>query len=128
MFMSDSGGNCLALHIAGPNLVWGVGYDLLGAQNPLDDQAPNEVTSHANELGSFRHRHSLAILFGGTISMDTMLAPRRTHALRIPCHTLNFLQLLMMRLCPGITKGVRLPLISRALEARLPALPSLAAL
>jgi hypothetical protein len=35
MFMSDSGGNCLALHIAGPNLVWGVGYDLLGVQNPL---------------------------------------------------------------------------------------------
>jgi hypothetical protein len=96
----------------------GLRYDLLCVQNPLNDQAPNEVTSHANELGSFRHRHSLAILFCGTISMDTMLAQHRTHALRIPCHTLNFLHLLMMRSCPDITtKEVRLPFISRALEA-----------
>jgi hypothetical protein len=64
MFAGDSISNCLALHVTGPDLVWGVGYDLLGMQNPLLDQASNHVTGHASQLGSFRHRQPLAILLG----------------------------------------------------------------
>jgi hypothetical protein len=48
MFTGDSGSNYLALQIAGPDLVWGVGYHLVGRQNPLVDQTPDEVTSHAS--------------------------------------------------------------------------------
>jgi hypothetical protein len=64
MFAGDSRSNCHALHVAGPDLVWGVGYDLLGRQNSLLDQAPDHVTGHANQLGSFRHRQPLAIFLG----------------------------------------------------------------
>ena len=64
MFAGDSSCNCLALHVAGPDLVWGVGYDLLGMQNPFLDQAPDYVIGYANQLGSFRHRQPLAILLG----------------------------------------------------------------
>ena len=84
MFTGDGGSDCLTLQIAGPDLVWGIGYDLVGRQNPLVDQAPDEVMSNAKQLGRFRHRQPLAILLGGTIGMDTMLAPHRTYALRIP--------------------------------------------
>ncbi len=48
MFTRDSGSNYLALQIAGLDLVWGVRYHLVGMQNPLVDQAPDEVTSHAS--------------------------------------------------------------------------------
>ena len=82
------GSNCLTLQIAGPDLIRGVGYDLIGKQNALVDQAPDEVMSNANQFGSFGHRQPLAILFGRTIGMDTMLAPHRAYALRIPRHTL----------------------------------------
>jgi hypothetical protein len=40
MFAGDSSGDCFTLHVAGSDLVRGVGYDLLGMQNPLPDQAP----------------------------------------------------------------------------------------
>ena len=36
--------------------------------------------AHAKQLGSFRHRQPLAILFGGTIGMDAMLVPQGTYA------------------------------------------------
>ena len=89
MFTGYSGSNYLALQIAGPDLVWSVGYDLVGMQNPLVDQAPDEVSSNANQFGGFRHREPLAILLGGTIGMDTMLAPHSTYALCVPRHTLT---------------------------------------
>jgi len=47
MFAGDGGSNCLTLQITGSDLVWGIGYDLIRVQNPLVDQAPDEVASHA---------------------------------------------------------------------------------
>src|ERR1700751_4869039 len=52
------------------------------------DQAPDRVIGHAKQLGSFRHRQPLTIFLSRTISMDAMLAPRRTHAASIPGHGL----------------------------------------
>lgn len=88
MFTGDRGSNCLTLQIGGPDLVWGIGYDLVGRQNLFVDQAPDEVMSNSKQLGRFRHRQPLAILFGGTIGTDAMYLPQRPHALRIPRHTL----------------------------------------
>lgn len=62
MFTGDGSSNCLTLQIAGPDLVRGVGYDLVGMQNSLVDEAPDEVASHAKQLGSFRHCQPLPVL------------------------------------------------------------------
>jgi hypothetical protein len=48
MFVDDSSSDCLALHVAGPDLVWRVRYDLLGMENPLLDQSPDHVIGHAD--------------------------------------------------------------------------------
>ena len=88
MFTGDSGSNCLTLQIAGPDLVRGIGYNLVGRQNSLVDQTSDEVTSHAEQLGGFRHRQPLAVLLSGTIGMDSMLAPHSTHARSIPRQSL----------------------------------------
>lgn len=88
MSAGNGGCNWLTFEIAGPDLIRGIGYDLISMQNPLVDQAPDEVMSNANQFGSFRQRQPLAILFGRTIGMDTMLTPHRAYALRIPRHTL----------------------------------------
>ena len=67
MSAGNGGSNSLTLQIASPDLIRVVGYDLVGVQNFLIDQAPDEVMSNANQFGSFRQRQPLAILFGGTI-------------------------------------------------------------
>ncbi len=88
MFATYSRSDRLTLQVTGSDLVRCVGYDLLGMQDALLNQAPDHVIVYAKQLGSFRHRQPLAILFGGTIGMYTMLASHRTYALRIPGHTL----------------------------------------
>lgn len=88
MFSGEGGGDCLTLQITGPDLVRGARNHLLGMQNALSDQASDHVMAYVKQLGGFRHRQPLAILFGGTICMDTMVAPHGTYALCIPRHTL----------------------------------------
>ena len=78
MFAGDGGSNCLTLQIAGPDLVWSVGHDLFGMQNPLVYQATEEVSSNASLLGGFGHRQPLAILIGGTIGMNAVLVAQST--------------------------------------------------
>ena len=52
MFTGDGGSNCLTLQIAGPDLVRGVGYDLVGMQNALLDQAPDDVMVTPSSLAA----------------------------------------------------------------------------
>ena len=39
IFTGNGGSNWLTLQIAGPDLVWGIGYNLVGRQNSLANQA-----------------------------------------------------------------------------------------
>jgi hypothetical protein len=52
-FTGDGDSDSLTLQVIGSDLVRCVGYNLLGMQNSLFDQAPNHMIGYTNQLGRF---------------------------------------------------------------------------
>ena len=64
MFTGNSRSDRLTLQVTDSDLVLCIGYDLLGMQNALLNQAPDHVIVYAKQLGSFRHCQPFAVLLG----------------------------------------------------------------
>src|SRR3954466_14431768 len=78
------GGDPLVGEVEGPDLVGRSGHDLLGGQDPLLDEAADDVVGDPELRGGLRHREPRAVLLGRPVGVQPVDLAARSHPARRP--------------------------------------------
>src|SRR4051795_9291015 len=78
------GGDPLVGEVEGPDLVGRSGHDLLGGQDPLLDEAADDVGGDPELRGGLRHREPRAILLGRPVGVQPVDLADRSDTARRP--------------------------------------------
>ena len=65
-------------------MIGGAGYDLLGSEDAIFNEAPDPVVGDAEPRGGFGHCQPRPVLLGGTVGMNSLHPPQRADTVRGP--------------------------------------------